>query len=448
MSFTIAIVGRPNVGKSTLFNRLAGGKKALTSDIPGLTRDRKSEQATLGDINMTIIDTAGLEKAETDTLEKLMMEQTERAMDDADIIMFVIDGVEGIVPADQHLAKIIRRKNKPVILIANKCESKRSEAGVQEAYSLGFGDPVEISAEHNIGMEKIYDTLLEVKNENAIPDEEYIEEEKGVLQIAIAGRPNVGKSTFFNKLVGEARSIASPVPGTTRDAIYVDWEFEGTKIKLVDTAGLRKKARQGEVAEKLSVDDTYKAMQFSNLVILLIDAEAGVDKQDLAIADHIMNEGRGIIIALNKWDAVKDKKRTLEDISHRLEYSLYQARGVPLITISAITGENINKLVKKALKVFEQWNERISTGKLNRWIAKAIEANPPPMSKGKRIKLRYITQVKSRPPTFALFTTSNLKEFPDSYLRYMTNSMRDEFGFGGVPIRILVRKQKNPFDKK
>ncbi len=453
MSFTVAIAGRPNVGKSTIFNRLAGKKSALVDNVPGLTRDRREEEVTLGDIAFSLIDTAGLEEAENETLEQLMMIQTEAALDEADIIFIVVDGRAGLTPTDEYFAGWIRKKNKPTILVMNKCEGNIPQSHIAEAFRLGFGEPVEFSAEHAMGLSELHDKLIETANEFIVKEEisdedEPEEEQERLLQIAIAGRPNVGKSTLFNRLLRENRSIVSDVAGTTRDSVYVDWKFQGRDIRLVDTAGLRKRAkRRVDKLEKISVDDSFKAIQYANVVVLLLDATQALDKVDLTIADHILSEGRGLVIAANKWDLVDDKEKTMENIKTKLEFSLSQAKGVPVVTLSALEGKNTAKVISTALKTFDIWNKRISTGKLNKWLEKATSRHIPPLSKGRRISFKYATQTKGRPPTFLLFTSSSIGGLPDSYLKYLTNSLREEFGFAGVPIRISIKKSKNPYDR-
>jgi GTP-binding protein len=446
----VAILGRPNVGKSTLFNRLTGTKQALVNDTPGMTRDRKSGTGNIGPLEFEIIDTAGLERAENESMEDLMMAQTNIALTEADLVFMMIDARDGLTPEDQHFAKRIRRMNKPIILLANKGESsKHLSPNLDEVYRLGFGEPVTISAEQGLGFGDLYEALeekiekegLELGDEEELPGE--------FLQIALAGRPNVGKSTLFNKILGENRSIESEIAGTTRDSVYVDWEFEGKHIKLVDTAGLRKRGKRNkEITEKISVEDSYKAMQYANVVIMMIDATQAFDKMDLSIADHILEEGRGMVIVINKWDLVKNKKETMDEIENKIQYHLSQASKMPVITLSAKDGRNVEKVIRTALEVFEVWNMRISTGKLNRWLDAATARHIPPLSQGKRIRLRYITQAKSRPPTFILFSSSKVSDLPGSYLRYLSNSLAEAFDFVGVPLRISVRKIDNPYDKK
>ncbi len=447
MSFKIAILGRPNVGKSTLFNRLVGRKEALVDDIPGLTRDRKEAQASLGDLHFTLIDTAGLERAENASMESLMMEQTFFAAEEADLIIMMIDGREGLVPADEEFGRRIRKMNKPTFLIANKCEGKKISPGLSDAHRLGLGNPLPLSAEHGIGLNDLYDTLIATQAKYAFDktaDEEIDEE---IIQISIVGRPNVGKSTFLNALIKENRSIASDIAGTTRDSVYVDWEYKGQPVKLVDTAGLRKRSKRHERLEKLSVNDSFKAIQYSNIVVLMLDATQAFEKMDMTLFDHIVNEGRGMVLALNKWDKVKDKKATLANVEEKLEFILTQARGIPVVTLSALDGQNVERVIDKCLTTFALWNKRVSTGKLNRWLQDTTAAHIPPLSKGRRINFKYMTQAKARPPTFIIFTSSNTNDLPESYIRYLKNSLQETFQFDGIPIRILVRKKENPFDK-
>jgi len=448
MVLKIAVIGRPNVGKSTLFNRLVGKKQALVDNIPGLTRDRKEGDASIGPLKFKIIDTAGLEKAENNSLESLMMIQTEAAAEEADILFMVIDAREGITAMDEHFASWVRKLNKPTILLANKCEGNKISAGIGESVRLGLGDPVSISAEHGDGFAYLYDAIEEMKEKYNIADdpEEEIDEEQ--IQIAIVGRPNAGKSTFFNALLGEERSIASPLAGTTRDSVYIDWYHKGQNIKLVDTAGLRKRAKRHGRLEKLSVNDSFAAIQYSNIVILMLDATQAFDKIDMTLLDHIHAEGRGVVVVANKWDLVKDKKAVLEQINEKLEYVITKAKGAPVVTISAIDGKNVEKVIAKAMDVFSLWNKRVGTGKLNRWLEEATSAHIPPLSNGKRIKFKYATQAKTRPPTFILFTSSNMKSLPDSYLRYLQNSIKEHFGFYGIPVRLIIRKSENPYEKK
>lgn len=441
---TFAIIGRPNVGKSTLFNRLSGNEKthqrAIVDDTPGVTRDRKIIKVELGGTKFKLVDTAGLEKAETNSLQGLMMQQTETAVDDADVIMLVVDGTAGILPQDQHFAKWARGKNKPVILLVNKCE--RKDADVEDFYKLGFGEPIAISAEHKLG----WIELLEAINKhNGKPEEQIDEDEKkDAIQIAILGRPNVGKSTIINKILNENRVIVSDVAGTTRDSIYVDWTWHGHDLRLVDTAGLRKKANVHEQLEKFSVGDTLYAVKYAHVTILVMDATQALEQQDLKIADLVINEGRAVILALNKWDLVKNKTEVREELDYLVNKQLGRITGVTVVTISAAKDKNLDPLLKAALDAYNVWNLHIPTSKLNRWLEDVIQEHSPPIVKGRRLKIRYITQVKTRPPTFKM-DVNLADEMPDSYLTYLTRSLRENFGLSGTPVRFNFPKKTNPF---
>lgn len=447
-SFTIAIIGRPNVGKSTLFNRLTGTRHALVADTPGLTRDRREGAAQLGDMFFTVIDTAGLELTKKGSMEFLMMGQTEAAIEEADMLLLLLDGREGITPLDKHFVPLLRKRNRGVQVVVNKCEGKTSPHIMQEAEALGLGEVIAISAEHGQGMDALY-LGIKARAEKLGHDLTLAQDDThdNALFVALAGRPNVGKSTLFNALLNQQRAIVSPIAGTTRDAVTVDWEYRDRAIKLVDTAGLRRRARVEEYTEKLSVMDTKRSIQYANIVILVVDATQAFDKQDLQIAAHVLEEGRGLVIAINKWDLVEDAKEVEEHIRYKMDTSLAQAKGVPIVKISANSGKRVHKVMDAALLAYEDWNQRVSTGKLNRWLEAATSRHIPPLSKGKRVKFRYITQVKTRPPTFTIFTNSNTDELPDSYLRYLTTSLREAFDFGGAPIRMYLRKSSNPFDK-
>ncbi len=446
--FKVAIIGRPNVGKSTIFNRLTGKKDALVHDKPGLTRDRKEGIAEISDLRFTLIDTAGLERAETGTLEELMMEQTQIAIDEADLILMTIDGREGVTTMDRHFASMVRKLSKPTVMLVNKCENDKKAPGIMESYKLGFGAPVPVSAEHNLGFGELYSAITELAEEHALNLVDNSDKEKTELQICILGRPNVGKSTLFNSMIGQKRSIESSFSGTTRDSIYYDLKHNEHLIRLVDTAGIRRRMKRNEFVEEMSVDDSMKALQYANVALMVLDATLGIDKQDLHLSGMILEEGRALIIVVNKWDAADEQQRNLFKalLEEKLEFSLSQAKYCPVIFTSALTGDNVDRVLDTALKVYNAWNMRISTGKLNKWLKDAVEINIPPLSNGKRVSLKYITQVKTRPPTFAIFTSSNLKELPDSYIRYLKNSADKEFDFMGVPIRIIMRKTKNPFE--
>ncbi len=446
MSFTVAIVGRPNVGKSTLFNRLVGARPALVHDTPGVTRDRREGEGRIGPLRFRAIDTAGLEEADGESLAGRMMAQTEKAVAAAEVALFMIDGRAGVTPVDRHFARWLRRRQVPVILAVNKCEGRAGEAGVLEAYQLGFGDPLPISAEHGDGLSDLYDALApyaESTGAERVEDEE-AEPEEAPLKLAIVGRPNVGKSTLINKLLGEERFITGPEAGLTRDAVPVEWIHEGRRLQLVDTAGIRRQARVAKRLDKLSVAHALKAIRRAHVVVLVVDADEPLHKQDLAIADLTVEEGRAPVIALNKWDLVKEPAAVLKETHARLGEALPQAKGVPVVALSALTGRGVARLLPAVFKAYELWNRRVATGPLNHWLARAVEGHSPPLAQGRRIKLRYITQIKARPPTFALFV-SKPADLPASYRRYLVNGLRDEFGFPGVPVRLLMRKGKNPY---
>ena len=459
MAFTVAIVGRPNVGKSTLFNRLIGRRLALVDDTPGVTRDRRFGEARLGDIEFTAVDTAGFEDAAGGSLEARMRRQTELAIAEADLALLVIDARAGLTPLDEHFANLLRKSKTPVLLVANKCEGRAGRSGIIETYSLGLGEPVAISAEHGEGMADLYDAIrayaepavpaAERDEGDAEPGEEAGEEDDPgrPLQLAIVGRPNVGKSTLVNRLIGEDRLLTGPEAGITRDAIAIDWRYGDREIRLIDTAGLRRRARVTEKLEKLSIDDTLRAVRFAEVVVVVLDAEDMLEKQDLTIARLVVDEGRALVLAVNKWDLIEDKPAALRRLTDRIETSLPQIRGVRTVTLSALTGRNLDRLMKAVFEAHAVWNKRASTGALNRWLAGATEQHPPPLVQGRRIKLRYATQIKTRPPTFALFV-SRPESLPDSYLRYLENSLRDTFKLDGVPVRLTMRKGKNPYADK
>ena len=456
MPLKIAIIGRPNVGKSTIFNRLTGTKEALVHDKPGLTRDRKEGKANISDLNFTIIDTAGLEKADKGSLEQLMMEQTSKAIDEADIIMFTIDGRDGVTPLDHDFAKMVRKKNKPTIMLVNKSENERKSPGIIESYKLGFGSPVALSAEHGIGFGDLYDAITETVEKYKLEEKATEDEDKKPdLMLAIFGRPNVGKSTLFNAILHDNRSIVSDVAGTTRDSIYVDFYHNGTLIKLVDTAGIRKKHRSGDFLEELSVNDSQKSLKYANVVALVIDAKQGIDKMDRKLADEILYEGKALVFVMNKWDSLSNEEREVANfnLESLMSYSLAQAKTCPVVRCSALKEHRVMDILDSVVKVYGDWNTKISTSKLNDWLKAATEETPPPTSKtGKRVKLKYMTQISTRPPFFKIFTTSNLAGFPSSYVNYLRNSMRKAFNIKGTPIRISIKKTGNPYaddaDKK
>lgn len=454
MTRTVAIVGRPNVGKSTLFNRLVGKKLALVDDTPGVTRDRREGEATLGDLSFSVIDTAGLEVATDDSLEARMRQQTDAAIESADVCLMLIDARDGVRPHDEYFAGLLHKSSKPVILLANKCEGKDAQAGLYEAFGMGLGEPVAISAEHGEGMGDLYEALLpHLDGEDDADEAADLEEddEAGVtrpLRIAIVGRPNVGKSTLINHLLGEDRLLTGPEAGITRDSIGVEWEWEGKKVKLFDTAGMRRRSRVNQKLEKLSVADTLRAIRFAEVVVVMVDATQPLEKQDLQIAELVVEEGRAVILGVNKWDLVEDSQQTLETIRHKLEIGLPQIKGVSTLLISGLTGRNTKRLMPMAFEAYDIWNKRISTAKLNRWLDEIAHKHTPPAASGRPINLKYMTQAKSRPPTFTVFS-SRADALPESYLRYMVNSLRETFDLKGVPIRMFARKPANPYaDKK
>lgn len=459
MSFTVAIVGRPNVGKSTLFNRLVGKRIAIVDDTPGVTRDRREGIASIGDLTFQVFDTAGLEEASAGGLEARMRAQTERAIDDSDMVLLVVDARAGVTPVDEYFADWVRQHHKPAVLVANKCESSAADTGLYDCYGLGLGDPVAISAEHGDGMADLFSALRPYVDagladagspdltEDALGDEDD-EEAKGPLRLAIVGRPNTGKSTLVNRLIGEDRLLTGPEAGITRDSIMVDWDYQGRLLELVDTAGLRRKSRVADKLEKLSVDDTIRTIRFANVAVLMLDATVMLEKQDLTIARLVVDEGRALIIAANKWDLVDKPADAMRALRDRMQTSLPQVRGIPVVTLSALKGQNFDKLMTAVFDIYEIWNKRIPTGRLNRWLDLVLEAHPPPLSSmGRRIRLRYITQLKSRPPTFAIWT-SRPQDLPESYRRYLINSLRDDCGLEGVPIRIVFRRGENPYAPK
>lgn len=455
---TVAIIGRPNVGKSTLFNRLAGKKLALVHDKPGVTRDRKMTAAKLRDLELMIIDTAGYEYSTTDNMESRMWRQTQMAIEEADVCLFLFDARAGVQPYDEFFADLVRKTHKPVILLANKCEGKAQENAIGEAYKLGLGAPLIFSAEHSIGFDELYLELqelnekkqtAEVANEPESENEEIADTDaKRPIQIAFVGRPNVGKSTLVNALLDDERMLTGPEAGMTRDAITTEWQWQGQTFKLVDTAGLRRQARVNDTLEKMSVESTIYAANMAQVVVLVLDADAVLDKQDLTIARKVVDEGRALVIAVNKWD-IAQRKEALEKLNYKLETSLTQVAGVPTVTISALKKEGLDKLMRAVLKVYKRWNTRIPTAPLNKWFEAVQEQNPAPLGKNKRrIKLKYVTQAKTRPPSFYIFS-SNPEGLPESYLRYLTNSLRQTFDLGGIPLRLTVRKADNPYaDKK
>ncbi len=443
---TVAIVGRPNVGKSTLFNRLVGKRLALVDDRPGVTRDRREGEAKLLGLDFRLIDTAGFEDEDAHTLPGRMRKQTEAAVRDADAALFMVDARQGVTPLDEEIGRWLRAESTPVVLVANKAEGNAGEAGILDAFRLGLGEPVAISAEHGEGVADLFEALQPLVERPAVSEEESLADEGGPLKLAIVGRPNAGKSTLVNTMVGEERMITGPEAGITRDSISMDWEWEGRPVRLVDTAGLRKRAKVEDKLERLSAADTKRALDYAEVVVLLLDATRGLESQDLRIANQVIEEGRALIIAVNKWDVAENASSLFNGIKGALSEGLAQLRDVPLLTVSAKTGKGIDTILKVAFELRDAWSRRVPTGELNRWFEAAIEANPPPAPKGRRIKLRYITQVKARPPSFVVFG-NRLEELPESYRRYLLNAMRRDLDLGPVPLRLDFRGRSNPFDK-
>ncbi|MDO1582259.1 ribosome biogenesis GTPase Der [Rhizobium oryzicola] len=472
MSFSVAIVGRPNVGKSTLFNRLVGKKLALVDDTPGVTRDRRPGDAKLVDLRFRIIDTAGLEVAAPDTLEGRMRAQTELAIDEADLSLFVVDAKMGLTHVDQMLAEMLRKRGKPVVLVANKSEARGSDGGFYDAFTLGLGEPVPISAEHGQGMIDLRDAIVEaIGPERAFADEEDDDEaltdvdvpfsdaededeeielaydDSKPLRVAIVGRPNAGKSTLINRFLGEDRLLTGPEAGITRDSISVEWEWHGRMIKMFDTAGMRRKARVQEKLEKLSVADSLRAIRFAETVVIVFDATIPFEKQDLQIVDLVLREGRAAVLAFNKWDLVEDPQAVLADLREKTERLLPQARGIRAVPISGQTGYGLEKLMQNIIDTDMVWNKRVSTAKLNRWLDAVQTQHPPPAVSGRRIRLKYMTQVKARPPAFMISCTRS-DALPESYVRYLINGLRNDFQMPGVPIRIHFKSADNPYENK
>ncbi len=470
MSFKVAIIGRPNVGKSTLFNRLAGRKLALVDDTPGVTRDRRVHPAKLYDITFDVVDTAGFEDAPASTLPGRMRQQTEIAIREADLIFFLMDAKAGLMPDDRTFAEVVRRSGKPVVLVANKSEARGAQGGMLEAWELGLGEPVPISAEHGQGMPDLRDAVIEALGEERVfgeddetseeiaisevligediadPDAEEVPayDEEKPLRIAVVGRPNAGKSTLINALIGEERLLTGPEAGITRDSISVDWDWRGRQIKLFDTAGMRRKAKVQEKLEKLSVHDGLRAMRFAEVVIIVLDATIPFEKQDLQIADLIIREGRAPVIAFNKWDLIDHPQEVLAELREKTERLLPQARGIQAVTVSAETGRGLDKLMDAVVRTHRVWNSRVSTGKLNRWLEGILAHHPPPAVAGRRLKIKYVTQAKTRPPGFVV-SCSRPDALPQSYVRYLVNSLRESFDMPGVPIRMALRTSDNPF---
>jgi GTP-binding protein len=462
MPFSVAIVGRPNVGKSTLFNRLVGKRLALVDDLPGVTRDRREGRARLGDLAFTAIDTAGLEDSAPESLTGRMQAQTEAAIGAADAILFLIDARTGPVPVDRAFADLVRRSGKPAILVANKSEGRAAQAGIGEAYALGLGDPVPISAEHGEGLSDLYDALRAAlpgetarpeerkgrrKKEEAADDIESAAEPPATIRVAIVGRPNSGKSTLVNRLLGEERLLTGPEAGITRDSIAVDVAWRGRMFKMHDTAGLRRRSRIEEKLEKLSVADALNAVRFAEVVIVLMDSQAPFEEQDLRIADLAEREGRAVVIGMNKWDLVENRPGAMKKLREETDHWLPQLKGVPVIAVSGMTGAGVDRLMQAVIDAHEVWNRRATTSALNRWLSGVTSAHPPPAVSGRRIRLDYVTQPKSRPPTFVLFA-SRADKVPDQYKRYLVNSLRETFDLPGTPVRLTLREKANPYANK
>ncbi|HZD88905.1 MAG TPA: ribosome biogenesis GTPase Der [Pseudolabrys sp.] len=447
MSFTLAIVGRPNVGKSTLFNRLVGRRLALVDDRPGVTRDRREGEGRIANLEFTVIDTAGLEEAAPGSLSGRMRAQTEAAIAQADAILFMIDARVGPTPVDRAFADLVRRAGKPTVLIANKSEGTAGEAGRMEAYALGLGDPLPLSAEHNEGMGDLYDALRAALPEATAEQIERSEKPEGEahpIRVAIVGRPNAGKSTLINRLIGEERLLTGPEAGITRDSIAVPYEWHGRKFRIHDTAGLRRRSRIDEKLEKLSVADALNAVRFAEVVVVLVDSERPFEEQDQRIADLIEREGRAVVLAVSKWDLQEKKAGAITKLRQEAERKLMQLKGVPLVAVSGLTGEGLDRMMQAIVDAYEVWNKRVPTAALNRWFEDALSAHPPPAVSGRRLKLNYVTQAKSRPPSFVVFCT-RADAVPDAYQRYLINSLRDTFGLPGTPIRLTLREKANPF---
>ncbi len=442
---TVAIVGRPNVGKSTLFNRLVGKRLALVDDRPGVTRDRREGEAKLLGLDFRVIDTAGFEDEDPETLPGRMRQQTEAAVREANAALFLIDAREGVTPLDEEIGRWLRVESTPVIVVANKAEGSAGESGVLDAFRLGLGEPLPISAEHGEGIADLFQALQPlVEDEELESDDDY---ERGhPLKLAVVGRPNAGKSTLVNQMIGEERMITGPEAGITRDSISIQWNWDGHPVQLVDTAGLRKRAKVEDKLERLSAADTRRAIDYAEVVVLLLDATRGLESQDLKIAAQVLEEGRALIIALNKWDVAENASALFNGVKAALAEGLAQLRDVPLLTVSAKTGKGIDTVLKVAFELRDAWSRRVPTGELNRWFERAIDANPPPAPKGQRIKLRYITQVKTRPPSFVVFG-NRTEELPESYRRYLLNALRRELDIGPVPLRLDFRGRTNPFDR-
>ncbi len=465
MNGIVAIIGRPNVGKSTLFNRLIGRRHALVDDTPGVTRDRRQGEAKISDLQFTIFDTAGLESNDKAFLTKRMRDQTEVAVQEADIVILVVDAKMGITPDDMELCRWLRRKKNDIILVANKCESNASESGILEAFNLGLGEPVVISAEHGLGMANLYAALRlqeqklieedktlpshaeiqqDISNVSADLDKFPVEKDREILRLAIVGRPNVGKSTLINALLGQNRVLTGPEAGITRDSIQIEWQWKKKTLHLFDTAGLRRKSRVANKLERASGNDTWRAVRFAHVVVLVVDASMMLERQDLNIARLVIEEGRSLLIAVNKWDLIRNKNEAVKELQRRVKTSLPQVKDIPYVPISALEKTNLDMMIEKCFVVYDVWNQRVPTAKLNRWFEAIVQRHPPPLVQGRRLKLRYITQIKTRPPSFACFCNQP-DQVPESYKRYVVNELRKQFTLPGVPIRLLMKTSKNPY---
>jgi GTP-binding protein len=465
MNGIVAIIGRPNVGKSTLFNRLIGRRHALVDDTPGVTRDRRQGEAKISDLQFTIFDTAGLESNDKAFLTKRMRDQTEVAVQEADIVILVVDAKMGITPDDMELCRWLRRKKNDIILVANKCESNASESGILEAFNLGLGEPVVISAEHGLGMANLYAALRlqeqkliekdktlpshaeiqqDISNVSADLDNFPVEKDREILRLAIVGRPNVGKSTLINALLGQNRVLTGPEAGITRDSIQIEWQWKKKTLHLFDTAGLRRKSRVANKLERASGNDTWRAVRFAHVVVLVVDASMMLERQDLNIARLVIEEGRSLLIAVNKWDLIRNKNKAVKELQRRVKTSLPQVKDIPYVPISALEKTNLDMMIEKCFVVYDVWNQRVPTAKLNRWFEAIVQRHPPPLVQGRRLKLRYITQIKTRPPSFACFCNQP-DQVPESYKRYVVNELRKQFTLPGVPIRLLMKTSKNPY---
>lgn len=442
---TLAIVGRPNVGKSTLFNRLVGRRIALVDDTPGVTRDRREGEARLGDLSFRIVDTAGLEDAGPETLSARMRAQTEIAIADADAVLFLVDARAGLMPDDRVFAQLVRKSGKHAIIVANKSEGRAGEAGALEAYALGLGEPIMISAEHGEGLSELYDALREAFPERE--EDEPAEKKDDVIRVAVVGRPNAGKSTLINRLIGEDRLVTGPEPGITRDSIEIAFEYSGQKFEILDTAGMRRRSRVQEKLEKLSVGDTLRAIRFAEVVVLLLDATQAFEEQELRIADLVVREGRALVLGMNKCDLAPPSVSQPNHMREEADHWLPQAKGMPIVALSGLHGDGLDRLMKAVVQTYEIWNRRVPTATINRFLDHVLQRNPPPAVSGARIKLRYMTQAKARPPSFILFGTRT-DALPESYLRYLVNNLREAFDLPGVPIRLAFREPENPFKKK